>query len=68
MAIAVFLASVAIFLGVLYDYFGNVQQNSLNTQTELAAQGVRIMGAKYFEGLAPQDLRISWIGADGSVL
>ena len=67
-AIAVFLASVAIFLGVLYDYFGNVQQNSLNTQTELAAQGVRIMGAKYFEGLAPQDLRISWIGADGSVL
>ncbi len=67
-AIAVFLASVAIFLGVLYDYFGNVQQSGLRAQTELAAQGVQTMGAEYFEGLAPQDLRISWISADGGVL
>ena len=67
-AIAVFLASVVLFLGVLYNYFGNIQQSGLKTQTELAAQGVRTMGAMYFEGLAPQNLRISWIGADGEVL
>ncbi len=67
-AIAVFLASVVLFLGVLYDYFGDVQQSGLKTQTELAAQGVQTVGAEYFEGLSPKGYRISWISADGSVL
>ncbi len=67
-AIAVFLASVTLFLCVLYDYFGNVQQNGLKTQTELAAQGVEAVGAEYFEGLITKDYRISWISADGKVL
>lgn len=67
-AIAVFLASVALFLFVLYDYFGNVQQNQLRTQTELAAQGVESAGADYLEGLDPKGYRITWIAADGEVL
>ena len=67
-AIAVFLASVGLFLCVLYDYFGNVQQRGLRTQTELAAQGVQTVGAEYFEGLSPKGYRISWINGDGSVL
>ena len=67
-AIAVFLASVTLFLCVLYGYFGNVQQNQLKTQTELASQGVEAVGAKYFEGLSPKGYRVSWISADGKVL
>ena len=67
-AIAVFLASVALFLCVLYDYFGNVQRNQLKTQTELAAQGVENAGADYFEGLDIKGYRITWIDADGEVL
>ncbi len=67
-AIAVFLASVTLFLCVLYDYFGNVQRNQLKTQTELAAQGVEAVGAEYFEGLSPKGYRVSWISADGNVL
>ena len=67
-AIAVFLASVTLFLWVLYDYFGNVQQNQLKTQTELAAQGVEAVGAEYFDGLSPKGYRVSWISADGKVL
>ncbi len=67
-AIAVFLASVTLFLCVLYDYFGNVQQKGLKTQTELAAQGVEAVGAEYFDGLSPKGYRISWISADGKVL
>ncbi len=67
-AVAVFLASVALFLGVLYDYFGNVQQNQLKTQTVLAARGVEAVGAEYFEGLSPKGYRVSWISADGKVL
>ncbi len=67
-AIAVFLASVTLFCCVLYDYFGNVQQNGLKTQTELAARGVEAVGAEYFEGLFPKGYRISWIDSDGNVL
>ena len=67
-AIAVFLASVTLFLCVLYDYFGNVQRNQLKTQTELAAQGVEAVGAEYFDGLSPKGYRVSWISADGKVL
>ena len=67
-AIAVFLASVTLFLCVLYDYFGSVQKNQLKMQTELAAQGVQTAGAAYFESLVPRGYRISWINADGSVL
>ncbi len=67
-AIAVFLASVALFLCVLYDYFGNVQQKGLKTQTQLAARGVENAGAAYLEGLDTKDCRITWIGADGEVL
>ena len=67
-AMAVFLASVGLFLCVLYDYFGNVQQRGLRTETELAAQGVQTVGAEYFEGLSPKGYRISWINGDGSVL
>ena len=67
-AIAVFLASVTLFLCVLYDYFGNVQQRGLKTQTELAARGVEAVGAEYFDGLSPKGYRVSWISADGKVL
>ena len=67
-AIAVFLASAALFLCVLYDYFGNVQRNQLRTQTALAAQGVENAGADYFEGLDTRGYRITWIDADGDVL
>ncbi len=67
-AIAVFFASAALFLGVLYNYFGNVRQTQLKTQTELAAQGVENAGEKYFEGLDAKGYRITWIGADGEVL
>ena len=51
MAITVFAASVALILGVLYEYFSNVQQSQLHMQTELAAQGVANEGIEYFSGL-----------------
>ncbi len=67
-AIAVFLASVALFMGVLYDYFSEVQRSQLKMQTELAAQAVAHEGAEYFDGFNARDYRITWIAADGTVL
>ena len=67
-AFTVFLCSVVLIMGVLYDYFSRVQRTQLRMQTELAAQGVETGGMDYFDGLDVKDYRISWIGADGSVL
>ena len=67
-AIAVFLASVALIMGVLYGYFSRIQQTQLRMQTQLAAQGVEKSGLDYFAGLPVKDYRITWIGADGKVL
>ncbi|MCI8916637.1 MAG: PAS domain-containing sensor histidine kinase, partial [Oscillospiraceae bacterium] len=67
-AFGVFLTSLALIMGILYGYFTNVQQAQLRMQTALAAQGVSNEGAGYFRGLDLKDCRITWIGADGTVL
>ena len=67
-ALVVFLASVVLFMGVLYDYFSGVQKGQLSTQTELAARGVADEGIHYLEGLEINAYRITWIGTDGTVL
>lgn len=67
-AVGVFLASVLIFMTVLYDYFSGVEQNQLRIHLELASQGVMNEGREYFDGLDAKNYRITWIGTDGSVL
>lgn len=67
-AVSVFLASVVLFMTVLYDYFSAVGLNQLKMQTELAAQGVQHEGSGYFDSLETKNYRITWIGTDGRVL
>lgn len=67
-ALSIFIATVVLFLGVLFDYFSAVQRNQLKMQTTLAAQGVANEGGDYFEGLDIKDYRITWIDSDGAVL
>lgn len=67
-AVGVFFASALLFMTVLYDYFSAVGQTQLHAQIDFAAQGVSKEGIGYFDGLEPQNCRITWIGTDGSVL
>ncbi len=67
-ALVVFLASVILFMWVLYDYFTSVQKSQLRIQTSLAAQGAANEGADYFEGLETEGFRITWINENGTVL
>lgn len=67
-AVCVFLASVLLFMTVLYDYFSSVQQNQMRAQLDFASQGVLKEGVDYFNGLDEKKYRITWIGTDGSVL
>lgn len=67
-AICVFLASVFLFMTVLYDYFSSVQQSQMRVQLDFASQGVLNEGIDYFDGLDEKRYRVTWIGTDGSVL
>ena len=66
--LAVFLASLTIILGVLYNYFSDVQRNQLRIETQLAARGVELGGTAFLEDFQEDDYRITWITAGGSVL
>ena len=67
-ALSVFLASLVFIMGISYNYFTGLQKSQLRNETELAAQGVANAGMNYFDGLSTEGYRITWIGADGSVL
>lgn len=65
---SVFLASLILIMGVLYNYFSKGQQSQLKTQTGLVAQAVEREGISYFQDFSPQGSRITWIAPDGSIL
>lgn len=68
-ALVVFLASYAIIVGVLYQYFTQVQENQLRVETHMAAQGLNLEGREYLKDLhTDNDYRITWIDAKGKVL
>lgn len=66
--VSVFVASVALIMGVLYHYFSDITRSQLNMQTTLAARGVENAGAEFFAGMDLKDYRVTWIDTDGSVL
>ncbi len=65
---AILLATLVLIFGVLYVHFTNVQMRSLQQQTALVAQGIAHEGNAYFTDLPSNEIRITWIGADGAVL
>ena len=67
-AISVFLASLLLIMGTLYNYFSSLQRNLLRNQTELAAQGVAMSGMDYLDELSIENYRITWVSPDGNVL
>ena len=58
-AMAVFLSSITLIMGVLYGYFSRVQQNSLKIQTDFVSHGVNREGLSYFQGLNAGSCRMS---------
>ena len=67
-AIAVLLASLVIIIGVLYPYFGGVQESQLKDELSLAAEAVQQLGENYLKNLDSDRYRLTWVGADGTVI
>ena len=67
-AVAVLLATLLVITGVLYQYFGGVQQSQLKDELSLAASATEQLGEKYLETLSSDRYRLTWVAPDGTVL
>lgn len=67
-AIAVLLASIVVITGVLYQYFGSIQQAQLKDELSLAANATEQMGEEYLSSLSSDRYRLTWVAKNGTVL
>ena len=67
-ASAVLILSLFAVSGVFYNHFSGTQKERLEAVAELAIQGIELNGAAYFEGFYEEEIRITWVATDGSVL
>lgn len=67
-AAVVLLACFILITGVLYQYFGSVQQSQLKDELSLAAKATEQLGKEYLEGLSSARYRLTWMAADGTVM
>ena len=67
-AVAVLMSSLIIITGVLYQYFGNVQESQLKDELSLAASATEQLGESYLESLDSERYRLTWVASDGTVL
>ncbi len=67
-AIAMLLTSLTVITGVLYQYFGNIQQDQLADKLGLAVSGTELLGKAYLEASSTNQYRLTWIDTNGEVL
>ena len=66
-AVSVMALSIALFMGMLYQYFSNQLMAELANETLLVARGVELEGLGYLDDLDTEN-RVTWVAADGTVI
>lgn len=67
-AAVVLLCSLAIIVGVAYDYFDAIQVKQLQEELSLAVTGTQQQGIVYLQNVEAQRFRLTWVLADGTVI
>ena len=67
-ALAVLMASLIIITGVLYQYFGTMQESQLKDELSLAAEATQQLGESYLSNLDSDRYRLTWVSSDGTVI
>ena len=67
-ALTVLLVSLVLIVGVLHGYFQDRVLDELASRTAYIALGVEHEGMEYLENGFPNDCRVTWVAADGTVL
>ena len=65
---SVLIAAVVIIMGFLYEYFGQIQEEQLHDQLEIAATAVEHGGEKALEQIHSDRYRLTLVAEDGTVL
>ncbi len=65
--IAVLLASLTIITGVLYGYFGKLQEDQMKDELSLAVIATERLGVDYLKGLDSDRFRLTLIAPSGAV-
>ena len=66
-AVSVMVLSIALFMGMLYQYFSDQMMTELESETWLVSRGVELDGMDYLNGLHTTS-RVTWVAADDTVL
>ena len=67
-AFVVFFTTLILVSVMLYSRFSDTEQKQLKIQTNLIAQAVSELGDEYFNDLHADDIRITWIDSQGTVI
>lgn len=67
-ALAVLIASLIIITGVLYQYFGTMQESQLRDELSLASEATQQLGKGYLKNLDSDRYRLTWVDPDGKVI
>ena len=67
-SLTVFLCSLALIMGLLFNYFSTTHTRQMIELAHSTARGVALNGREYFNGFDSDECRITWIRADGTVL
>lgn len=66
--ISILLITLIVITGVLYQYFGNLQQAQLKDELSLAANAVEQLGKDYLGSVESDRYRLTWVAGNGEVL
>ncbi len=66
-AAAVLIASLIVITGVLYQYFGTMQESQLKDELKVVATATEQLGERYLSSLNSDRYRLTWVDADGTV-
>jgi two-component system phosphate regulon sensor histidine kinase PhoR len=67
-AIIVFSACLVMIMGVLHEYFTNIQEKQLKTELVLASTGVEKEGLSYLKKIKRDEERLTLVAPDGTVI
>ena len=69
-AMSVFLVGMACTVGAIYSYFASQQTAALETEARSLAAAINSCGPDFLDSLGGgvEGVRVTWIGADGTVL
>lgn len=67
-ALSVLILTLTVITGLMYNYFGNLQEDALRDELYLASHATEQLGQEYLKHFDSGRYRLTWISSSGDVL